>query len=104
MPCHQSKEGNPDEPEDDTWMSHGLKGPWGPKPTPNLTHTENVPKGPHTSHQAKGGDERGPQGFGRTDLVSVNPGPPHGASLLVPKGIPGVREVFWRGDYGDPGL
>jgi hypothetical protein len=37
-PLHTShvinpREAHPDEWEDDTWTSHGLKGPWGPKPT-----------------------------------------------------------------------
>ena len=90
---------------------HGLKGPRGPKLTQNLTHTENVPKDPHASHHAKGGGQPGPQGvaepwvqFGRTALGPVDPGLPRGASLLAPKGIPGVFAVSLCAAQGVLGL
>jgi hypothetical protein len=60
------REAHPDESEDDTLPSHGLEGPWGPVPTPFLTSTEDTPKDPYISQQAKGGGQSGPQGVGRT--------------------------------------
>ena len=111
MTRHQSKGGNPDKSEAAKWTSHGLKGPRGPKLTQNPTHTENVPKDPHASHHAKGGGQPGPQGvaepwvqFGRTALGPVDPGLPRGASLLAPKGIPGVFAVSLCAAQGVLGL
>jgi hypothetical protein len=52
--------------------------------------TQELPKGPHTSHHAKGVDESGPQGFGQTDLVVVHPILTRGGCSLVLKTILGV--------------
>jgi hypothetical protein len=73
------REASPNESERAKWWSQRSKGPLGVKPTQNTTHTKNVPKGPHTNHYAKDGGEPAHKGFGRTDLVSVHPGLPHGA-------------------------
>jgi hypothetical protein len=38
----------------------------GSKPTQNVIHTWNTPKGPHVSHLKEEGSQSGPQGVGQT--------------------------------------
>jgi hypothetical protein len=66
----------------------------GIKPTQKLIHTEDVRKGPHVSQLEAGVDQPGPQGFGRTDLWSVDPGLPCGCPSLVQGSIPGVLSLL----------
>jgi hypothetical protein len=63
-PCHQSKGSNPDESEEDTWTSQGLKGPWAGKQPQNQVDTGDRPKDPQGSHHEEAQVEVGPQGVG----------------------------------------
>jgi hypothetical protein len=59
------REAHPDELEDDTWTSHGLKGSRGPKPPQNHVDTWNRHKDPPASHHEKAQSEGGYQGVDR---------------------------------------
>jgi hypothetical protein len=72
------REANLDESEGDTRTSHGLKGPRAPKPPQNQVGTRNQHEDPQDSHHTKAHAKVGPQGVGRTDLVSAHPGLPRG--------------------------
>jgi hypothetical protein len=55
---------SPDESGGDTWMSQGLKGPRGCKPTQLLTSIKDTPMGPYIIHCENDGGERTQRGFG----------------------------------------
>jgi hypothetical protein len=58
-------EAHPDYLEDETWTSHGLKGPQGPKLPQNHVYTSNCHKYPPASHHEKAQSEGAHQGVGR---------------------------------------
>jgi hypothetical protein len=58
------------------------------KSTQKLIHTKDVHKVPHVIQLEEGVDRPGPQGFGRTDLGSADPGLPCGGVSLVQGSIP----------------
>jgi hypothetical protein len=96
------REASPDESKRDTWTTHGLEGPRGPKLTQNVTFTQELPKVPHTSHHAKGEGELGPRGFERANLVAIHPVLTRGGCPLVLKAIPGCFTASWGSNLGCP--